>query len=543
MAKLIIFAGDDPQECSLQAYNTLGRHPNNTVQVLDRIVSKEHAEIVKLPDGRFELRDLGSLNGTFMDGERVDRRVLKDGDEITFGSTRVVYQENRETDRALDRVTIAPSMMESHIRQRLAPELDSEFWPEKEITDEQQLRRDYERLRIAQELGRAIGNELDLDTLLQKILDKAFELLPADRGVILLMGEDGKPVPRVVKHKHDSDPEEIILSNSIINEVIQGKQAVLSSDASIDSRFSGAHSIIMQGIRSTMCVPLLHSDEILGIMNLDSQIATNAFGEKDLRIFTGIATQAAIAIQNARLAHKIEFEARTRAQFERFFSPAMVQEMVEGRLQLDGVGEKRDTTILFADIRGFTAMTENVDAHETVALLNDYFEMMVEVLFQYNGTLDKYVGDEVMALFGVPIDNPDAAAAAVLCAVEMQRALVEFNLTREADGLPAVHAGIGVNTGETVYGAIGSSKALQYTVIGDAVNTASRLCSLAKPGEVICSESTMALVKGLVTAVELPKVRVKGKQGELTTFRITGLVDDSKPLEFLQERTQPSSKY
>ena len=540
MAKLIIFTGDEPQECSLQAFNTLGRHPNNTIQVLDRIVSKEHAEIVKLPDGRYELRDLGSLNGTFMDGERVDRRVLQNGDEITFGSTRVVYQENRETDRALDRVTIAPSMMESHIRQRLAPELDSEFWPEKEIHDEKLLRRDYERLRIAQELGRAIGNELDLDTLLQKILDKAFELLPADRGVILLMDEDSKPVPRVVKHKHDSDPEEIVLSNSIINEVIQGKQAVLSSDASIDSRFSGAHSIIMQGIRSTMCVPLLHSDEILGIMNLDSQIATNAFGEKDLRIFTGIATQAAIAIQNARLAHKIEFEARTRAQFERFFSPAMVQEMVEGRLQLDGVGEKRDATILFADIRGFTAMTENVDAHEIVALLNDYFEMMVEVLFQYNGTLDKYVGDEVMALFGVPIDNPDAPAAAVLCAVEMQRAMVEFNRTRMADGLPAVHAGIGVNTGEVVYGAIGSSKALQYTVIGDAVNTASRLCSLAKPDEVICSETTMALVKDLVTAVELPKVRVKGKQGELTTFRITGLMDNAKSLEFLQERTHPT---
>ena len=198
-----------------------------------------------------------------------------------------------------------------------------------------------------------------------------------------------------------------MLSNSIINEVIREKQAVLSSDATIDSRFSGAHSIIMQGIRSTMCVPLLHGVELLGIMNLDSQIATNAFSEKDLRIFTGIATQAAIAIQNARLAHKIEYEARTRAQFQRFFSPSMVQQMVEGKLKLDSVGETREATILFADIRGFTAMTENADAHEIVALLNDYFEVMVEVLFEYDGTLDKYVGDEIMALFGVPVDSPD----------------------------------------------------------------------------------------------------------------------------------------
>ncbi len=539
MAKLIITSGDEPQEYNLEAYNTLGRHPNNTIQVLDRIVSKEHAEIVCIPDGRYELRDLGSLNGTFMEGERVDRRILLDGDEITFGSTRMTFTEQRETDRALDRVTIAPSMMESHIRQRLTPDVDSAFWPEKDIHDEKLLRRDYERLRIAQELGRAIGNELDLDTLLQKILDKAFELLPADRGVILLMDEAGKPVPRVVKHKHSKDPEEIVLSNSIINEVIQGKQAVLSSDASIDARFSGAHSIIMQGIRSTMCVPLLHGDEILGIMNLDSQIATNAFGEKDLRVFTGIATQAAIAIQNARLAHKIEFEARTRAQFERFFSPEMVKEMVEGRLQLDGVGETRETTILFADIRGFTAMTENVDAHEIVALLNDYFEMMVEVLFKHGGTLDKYVGDEVMALFGVPIANPDSPIAAVTCAVEMQRALSEFNRTREAEGQAPVYAGIGINTGEVVYGAIGSSRALQYTVIGDAVNTAARLCSLAKPGEIICSEPTHAHVRELVTAEELPAVRVKGKQGELTTFRVTDM-RKGEPGEFIRERTQPS---
>ncbi len=538
MAKLLITSGDDPQEFTLEAYNTLGRHPNNTIQVLDRIVSKEHAEIVCIPDGRYELRDLGSLNGTFMEGERVDRRILLDGDEITFGSTRITFCEQKETDRALNKVTIAPNMMKSHIRQRLAPDMDSMFWPEKEIHDEKLLRRDYERLRIAQELGRAIGNELDLDTLLQKILDKAFELLPADRGVILLMGEDGKPVPRVVKHKHSSDPDEIVLSNSIINEVIQGKQAVLSSDASMDARFSGAHSIIMQGIRSTMCVPLLHGEEILGIMNLDSQIATNAFGEKDLRIFSGIATQAAGAIQNARLAHKIEFEARTRAQFERFFSPAMVQEVVEGRLQLDGVGETRDVTILFADIRGFTSMTENVESHEIVALLNDYFEMMVEVLFQHNGTLDKYVGDEVMALFGVPVAHPDAPVAAVACAVEMQRGLEEFNRTREADGQAPVYAGIGINTGPVVYGAIGSSKTLQYTVIGDAVNTASRLCSLAGPGEVIISDTTHSHVESLVTAEELPAVRVKGKQGMLTTFRVSDIGE--RPPEFIREGTQPT---
>jgi adenylate cyclase len=523
MAKLILVSGPEPQEFELAPHNTLGRHPDNSIQILDRIISKEHMEIILTPDGRFLLRDLGSLNGTFIGNKRITTHLLRDGEEITLGSTRLVFRDQSPEEGALQRVTIAPGMMESHIQQRIAAEPDTGFRPEREMFDEKLLRRDYERLRIANELARAVGNELDLDKLLQKILDKAFELLPADRGVILLVDESGQPVPRVAKQRKGAPDDEIILSNSIINEVIREKQAVLSSDATIDSRFSGAHSIIMQGIRSTMCVPLLHGAELLGIMNLDSQIATNAFSEKDLRVFTGIATSAAIAIQNARLARKIEHEARTRAQFQRFFSPSMVQQMVEGKLKLEGVGETRDVTILFADIRGFTAMTENADAHEIVELLNDYFEVMVEVLFRYDGTLDKYVGDEIMALFGVPVASDDAAARGVECALEMQNALQEFNRTRIAENQQPVHVGVGVNSGEVIYGAIGSSKTLQYTVIGDAVNTASRLCSVAKANEVIISGNTFGKVHHHINAVELPKVKVKGKLEELTIYRAVGV--------------------
>ena len=247
-----------------------------------------------------------------------------------------------------------------------------------------------------------------------RILDKSFELLPADRGVILLMEGEGKDlVPRYVKHKKPTlstqSEDRIVLSNAIINEVMQHKKAVLSSDATMDSRFSGSHSIIMQGIRSTMSVPLMHGTDLLGVMYLDSQIATNAFTEKDLQLFSSIANQAAVAIQNARLAKKIEDEARTRAQFQRLLSPNLVEQVVSGQLHLEKGGELREVTILFSDIRGFTAMSEKYRPTEIVAMLNEYFEVMIEVLFRFQGTLDKYVGDEIMALFGVP-----AAAVAAL---------------------------------------------------------------------------------------------------------------------------------
>jgi adenylate cyclase len=525
MAKLILVSGDEPAEFELQELNTLGRHPSNSIQILDRIISKEHIEIRRTPDSRYVMRDLGSLNGTFIGSDRVEQHTLQDGDEINVGSTRLVFRDDPADEKhvPLQRVTIAPGMMQSHIRQRIAAQPDTEFKPEREISAEDTVRRDYERLRIAYELSRAVGNELDLDRLLHKILDEAFEMLNADRGVVLLMGDDGHPTPTVAKQRHGGSVEDIVISNSILKEVIEKGEAVLSSDATVDSRFSGAHSIIMQGIRSTMCVPLLHGNELLGIMHLDSQIATNAFSEKDLQIFSSIAAQAAVAIQNARLASKIEWEARTRAQFQRFFSPGMVQQMVEGKLKLDGVGEMREVTSLFADIRGFTAMTENADAHDIVAVLNDYFEVMVEVLFQNSGTLDKYVGDEIMALFGVPVTQADAPLNAVECAIDMMKALGEFNETRRAENQPPIQIGIGINTGQCVYGAIGSSKTLQYTVIGDPVNTASRLCSAAGPGEIIISEATYQHVQDRVEVHARPRIRVKGKVDELSIYRVTGL--------------------
>jgi adenylate cyclase len=522
MARVIVTGNDQQRDYELRALNTIGRHPDNTLQILDRIVSKEHAQIIRQPDGRFLFRDLGSLNGSFFRGERLADRLLEEGDEITLGSTTLKYLEHGPADSLLQKVTISPSATETLIRQRLKPPPTShEFLPEREILDSEVLRRDYEKLRLAHELGRSIGLEVDLDVLLEKIIMKAFELIPADRGVILLM-EDGVPQPRIAKTR-DGKNEQIILSTSILNEVVQNKAAVLSSDATMDSRFSSAQSVIMQGIRSTMTVPLLHHDALLGIMHLDSMIATNAFIEKDLQIFASIASQAAIAIHNSSLARQIEQEAKTRVQFQRLLSPNLVDQVVKGKLQLEKGGALSEVTMLFSDIRGFTSMSESRAPQEIVRLLNEYFELMVDVLFQYEGTLDKFVGDEIVALFGAPVPMPKAELKAVECALDMMKALKEFNRLRLNEGQEEIKIGIGINTGTVVTGAIGSSRALQYTAIGDPVNTASRLCSIAKPGEIILSEATFEKVKHEVAAVPLDPVRVKGKADELRVYNAVGL--------------------
>jgi adenylate cyclase len=522
MAKLIVISGEERQEFELAAFNTIGRHPDNTIQILDRIISKEHAQIQRSPDGRYLLRDLRSLNGTFLRGERVADHFLTDGDEFTMGSTRIVFVDKPKGDDALQRVTIAPGLTESHIRGRIQAN-PGDFVPEKQIGDDKILRRDYERLRIGHELARAVGSELDLDKLLPKILDKAFELVGADRGVILMTDKTGELQPRFVKTRSGKSDPNIVLSKTVMAEVTTNKAAVLSSDATMDARFSGAHSIIMQGIRSTMTLPLLYANELLGIMHLDSLFTSNAFTEKDLQICTGMAQQAAISIQNARLASRIEAEAATRAQISRLIPPSVVEQVLKGELKIEKGGRVNEITMLFSDIRGFTTMSDGRPAQEIVNTLNEYFEVMVDVLFKYSGTLDKFVGDEIIGLFGAPIALEDAPFKAVACAIAMLQALEEFNRTRASENLSAIRIGIGINTGNVITGSIGSTRALQYTAIGDAMNVASRLVNVAGSGEIIISEDTYRHVAARVEATALPPVKVKGKAEELKVYRVTGL--------------------
>jgi adenylate cyclase len=518
-------------------HNTLGRHPDNTVQLLDRIVSKTHCHI-DLSDGKYVLIDQGSLNGTYVNGERVQgTRTLRQDDEITLGSTKVVFLtglaepakpivQTNLTSTALagvpGRVTMAPGMVESHIRSKLSQQVSQNFLNERLVHDEASIRRDYEKLRVSFELTRAIAGELDVDKLLAKILGTAFELLAADRGVVLLFDDHRQLQPRCVRTKRGSVTEEVALSTTIINEVLRDRAAVLSSDALMDSRFKGAHSIIMQGIRSSMAVPLIYSDELLGVMVLDSQVAANAFTEKDLQLTQALANQAAVAIQNSMFARKIEKEALTRERFQRLLSPAIAELVVSGEVAVEKGGQARETTVFFSDIRGFTAMSETRTAQQIVDMLNEYFEQMVEIIFKYEGTLDKFVGDEIMALFGAPVSHPDDAYRGVKVAVEMVQILEEWNRVRVVEGEPAIHIGIGINTGSVVAGYLGSSKALEYTVIGDVVNTASRLCSVAGAGEIIISRSTFELVKDYFETQELAPTQVKGKAQPLQVHKVLG---------------------
>ena len=596
MARLVLFTAEGQQTIELRPHNSIGRHPSNTVQLLDRIVSKEHC-IVELRADGFWLRDLGSLNGTYINNERVrGEQPLKHGDEIIMGSTRARYDDGRgfadsafQAPPAAWQPPAAPLQMPGSVRNGEpmvptapgarapapppppAPRTANQFgtaamgFPSPaaaaaaaalagvhplassriDVQDQQraigtqiaarekgflpfdqvaidpvQLRADYERLRLSHELSREIALERDTTTLLSKILQSIFKFVRADRGVIFLKSDEtGKLEPRA-SQRRDGSEAAIVVSSTILNHVQTERAAVMTHDAAMDFAASKGKSMILNRISSAIVAPLLHNEEFLGVLWLDAESLAQ-FQPKDLEIVTGVAAQAAMFIENNALAKKIEREIVTRERFSRLVSPNIAERVASGELEVTKGGSLvKECTVFNSDIRGFTKMSDHTEPEVIVEMLNEYFELMVETLFKYEGTLDKFMGDGLMALWGAPVVHPDDPIRAVQCGLEMLEVLKEFNRGRVSSNLPQLAIGIGIHTGPLVAGYIGSSKALSYTVIGDTANTSARLCSHAQPGQIIVSEASHARLAGRFECEELPPAQLKGKPKPMRIFNI-----------------------
>ncbi|MBM4372903.1 MAG: GAF domain-containing protein, partial [Deltaproteobacteria bacterium] len=278
----------------------------------------------------------------------------------------------------------------------------------------------------------------------------------------------------------------------------------------------------LQGIRSTMTVPMVGYDgRVVGILHLDSSETAGVFGDLDLSVVQSLASQVAVSLENVFLTRTIEAEAENRQRLQRFLSPNLVDKVLSGDLVIEKGGELKQVSILFSDIRKFTPLSERHDAPEIVRLLNVYFEAMVEIVFQHQGTLDKFVGDEIMALWGAPISAPEDPIMAVGAAVRMQQHLKALNQRFKAECGEELGVGIGIDTGRVVAGLMGSSRTMSYTVIGQHVNRASRLCSAAKAGEVLISEDTWRLVRSHVICEPVEPLTLKGISKPVPTWRVS----------------------
>jgi adenylate cyclase len=501
---------------------TIGRHPANALRVSDREVSKEHAALQKV-GAQFLVTDLGSSNGTFVNGKRIRELRLQDGDELVVGNSKFIFRAGTAetlpgTPRGVGGVTIVGANQSSpaFVAQVSAAE-EAEFRPAEKITDPGVLRQDYEKLRLAHEFHRQVGVELDQKSLLDKILKVSFQLLAADNGVIFLADAHGRMVPAALGRKKGTDGD-MVVSDTVLQRVTETRAALLTSDAVLDSRFSGSESLVARGVRSAMAVPLVVKDALKGVLFLDSRARINAFSEKDLKLLSGIAAQAAVALENAEMARKIEQDAVARAELSRFLSPKVAEMVVSGQVELLRQGTLAEVTTLFADIRGFTTYSESESPQAVVDMLNAFFTAASEVVFRNEGNLDKFIGDCVMATWGPPSAHEDDAARALRAGLELQDAVRTLNAQRASDGLHPIEVGIGINTGQAVVGYMGSEMRHEFTAIGDAVNTASRLCGVAHGGEVLASAFTVSRAGPGFGVEAQPPLHVKGKERAVETF-------------------------
>jgi adenylate cyclase len=377
------------------------------------------------------------------------------------------------------------------------------------------------KLSLLLEVSKELSKQQELDRLLEKVVDFTFQIMNVDRVSILLVEDkSGELIPRISKSRTGGASAAKHVPQSIARKAVEERVAILSDNAAADERFKGK-SILIQSVRSAMCTPLMGSDQkVLGILYVDNLTATHSFADEDLEFLIAFGGLTAVAIENSQLSDRIRREALVLSNFQRYFSPniaaVIAQQQDAGQLP----SQKRPVVVFFSDIRGFTPMSETMNPDDIARLLTEYFTEMVDLVFEHGGTLDKFMGDAIMALWGAPIAHEDDADRAMQCAIDQLDALEKMNEKWKEQGRKPVGIGIGINFGEVFAGNIGSNRRLEYTVIGDAVNTASRLCSAAGPNQILISEAFYKSLKKPPKVEALEPIQVKGKSKAVAVYRV-----------------------
>jgi adenylate cyclase len=233
-----------------------------------------------------------------------------------------------------------------------------------------------------------------------------------------------------------------------------------------------------------------------------------------------LASQGAVAIENARMADQMKNEELVRANLARYLSPQIVDQIIKNDVQVNLGGDRKEVTVLFSDIRNFTSISESMNPDQLVSFLNEYFTEMARIIFENQGSLDKYIGDAIVAVFGSLIPLENAAEAAVNTSIVMMQEMFRLNEKWKRQYGFNMEMGIGINTGEVFLGNIGSPERMEFTVIGDTVNTASRFSGLAKGRQILATRSARERLGAEFQITQLPATRVKGKAEEVDVYEI-----------------------
>jgi adenylate cyclase len=521
---------------------TIGRAPDNTVVLDDPRASRYHAHINQAENGTITIVDGAMINGqlrrsankVFINGEPRFEHQLKNGDRITIGASTLRFEqpaEERTTDVRYDDKPLGHTQLLISANDVMSTVLRSkDEVPVSAQRDKvlEALQRKANILSALYEMSKTLGSVFDLNAIFEKATDIIFRSTPADRVVALLAegadnGDDVNLTPiamRARDNKLEAHARRLSIGRTITRKVMKDRVALLSQDAASDEQFAGVDSIVSQGVRSTICAPLVAESRVHGALYADRLDPFAAFKPDDLELISAVAAQTAIAVENARAHERLAREEVARANYSRFLPEYVVKQMLENPDSFKLGGVSQTITILFADIRGFTRISEHAPPEKIVGLLNRYFSAMTDIIFAHGGTLDKYLGDGLMALFGAPTATSDDASNALNAAVAMQRRLIGINRELRDEGLSEIGVGMGLHTGEVVVGYIGSERRSEYTAIGDTVNTSSRLESNARGGEILISDATAKAAHSRYKLTPREPIMVKNREQPVMLWEV-----------------------
>jgi adenylate cyclase len=480
----------------------------------DTTVSRRHARLT-FEDEAYWIEDVSSRGGTWVNGRRIFSKTrVSPGDHIKIGQTDLFLRKDAEP---------APSDLdELHKTQpiQIGQQDDEPLkkgWLTSTVSASEPpvsllmvresakaLETVRRRLSIFYELGAALGTVHSVEPLLRTVVEHLCHAISgAQRGALLLLS--GR---KLILKAYLPDGTKPSVSLYLARLAIEKQEAFTWRYGDSSKVGKLTDSIVSHGTKCAMYAPLIWQGEILGIVYVDNYIVENAFNDDDLHLLMALASQAAMFVKNHTLQEHLLHEKVVHSNLLRQFSPPVANHLEKllkesGRL---GLGGERiePVTILNSDVRGFTALSAQMEPKEVMEMLNELFSVCIPIIFKYQGTVDKYIGDGILAVFGSPNPDPEGAQweNAVRAALEMQRATRKLGQEWARLNRPVYQIGIGIHTGAVLQGFIGSQEQMEYTVIGDTVNRASRYCSGADRGEVVISPDVYKRVAGQIEVIQ-----------------------------------------
>jgi adenylate cyclase len=505
----------------------VGRDLANDVVIEDTScsVSRFHARLDS--DGRsWRVVDTRSSNRVRVNGDLIEpgdagARALSDGDTLLLGSVELRFLREQEAvvlddaqggDSAVTR-TLALTMEDVAALIEAPAALPREA--------EQAVERARKAVQVVTAVGSRIAAVTPVDDIIDAIVDLVFEVTPAERAALFLWDDEQRRlVSKLSRVRSTGDAASMTISRSLVREAFAEATVVQMDPAAYVSA-----SMYSLGLRSAIAVPLLVESRPMGVIYADTSIFTGAFDGFGVALLSALASHTAIALeQQSALRHARE-EERKRQRLEQYLARSVVNRILAAGPGAGGMGmgaEEAEVTVLFCDMAGFTARTEDMAPQDVLTLLNRCFSHMTEVIHEFEGTLDKYIGDCIMAVFGAPEPQPDHALRAACAALGLREAVERIN----AEGADVeVGFRIGMHSGKVIAGDVGHVTRRDWTVLGSTVNLASRMeSSVAQPGQIVMTAETRA---GLGDEFDVRPIEVakapKGITRGFQAFELIGL--------------------